>query len=91
MKGPIAPPPNLARSYSSHAIGRTRSRALPYPAVLAALDWGTETPVARGRSYWLTSRAIRYARRHGVDVTRFRGVRVITTHTGDIVTVYRRR
>ena len=73
-----------------HARRRMSQRGLPLEAIHAALDWGHTAYGPSALFFTLDRRAIAEARRQGVDVSRWHGVRVVTSDSR-VLTIYRDR
>ncbi len=80
--------PRLTR----HARTRSSQRALSPIAICSALDFGREWRNCRGGTiHYIGDRDVAAAARLGIDIRRHRGVTVILSKRGDVVTLYRNR
>ena len=77
-------------TWSKHAKRRSQQRSIDDAAIQAALDWGTMIRQYGGsRVYHLGRRDVRRADRQGESLQRYRGVAVIVSRDGVVITVVR--
>jgi len=74
-----------------HAKDRARSRMIPESAVDAALSYGSHSYARGADQYIIGWRDVEFWAKRGVDLERFRGVKVICRSDGRVLTTYRKR
>jgi hypothetical protein len=80
--------PNL--KLTDHASLRMKERAITPNAVDIAMSYGREIHTRGGTFYVVGNREVgRTAKRSHVDISRFRGIHVLCSRDGSVVTIYR--
>jgi len=75
--------------FTGHALRRSDARRISLAHVRVALTYGCELRRDGAVCYAIGRREVREGAREGLDLSRFRGLQVVCTPEGVVMTVYR--
>lgn len=83
----------LPASYSltAHARWRMSKRGISESALTAAVYFGHIADARGAEVFSIGPKEVRLAKRQGIDLSAFEGVRVVCSMTGHVLTAYRNR